>query len=273
MKKTFLSQRNALLSPGALSLGVVVLAGVLVVLFVRIIFPSVFIQTVAPLWRLGSSVSEGLHTLQSGFKNATILSARVEQLENDNATLMLENTSLAEKLRDLDRLLGSDKGVPVGILAGVLARPPETGYDVLVVDAGERDGVVSGMAAYGAGGVPLGIVSVANASSARITLFSAAGFEAAAWAGTSRIAITLVGQGGGAFAAEVSKAAGVSVGDAIFLPGPGALVVGTVTRIDSESASPQEYLRITPVLNPLSVTWVLLRTASRELFMQPGPKP
>ena len=58
-----------------------------------------------------------------------------------------------------------------GIIAGIVARPPASPYDTLVLSAGSEEGVTLGMEAFGAGGVPLGVVSSVLANFSRVTLF------------------------------------------------------------------------------------------------------
>ena len=58
-----------------------------------------------------------------------------------------------------------------GILAGVVARPPVSPYDTLVLAAGRVDGVEVGMEAFGAVGVPVGVVSSVLEDFSRVTLF------------------------------------------------------------------------------------------------------
>jgi cell shape-determining protein MreC len=207
--------------------------------------------------------------LQS-FGNAATLDSRNEQLMNENAALASENQTLFQKLANISALSGSQtvgKNVPTGILAGVVARPPESPYDTLVLAAGENEGVALGQEAFGAGGVPIGVVSSVLADFSRVTLFSAPGTNTVGWVGRTNLPLTIFGAGAGAMNATSARSAGIAVGDTVFVPGPGMLPIGTVTRIDSDPSSPSVTLRIQPALNLFSITWVLLRDTGAALLI------
>ncbi len=141
----------------------------------------------------------------------------------------------------------------------MVARPPESPYDTLVLATGSSGGVTRGMEVFGSGGVPIGIVSEVLTDFSRVTLFTAPGVVMNGWVGKANIALILIGTGGGTWQATVAKAAAVASGDAVFLPGPGARVAGSVVRIDSDPLSPADTLRIRPASNLFSLTQVLLR--------------
>ncbi len=137
---------------------------------------------------------------------------------------------------------------------GVLARPPVSPYDTLIVDQGSSAGVAEGAFVTGPGGAPLGNVSSVTSGSARVTLLSASGKKTDAWVGEHRIPVTLSGGGAGTFESSAPKDAKIIVGDSVFVQG--ALVAGTVVRIDSDAASPSATLHIQAVINPFSLLWV-----------------
>jgi len=155
----------------------------------------------------------------------------------------------------------------VGVVAGVVARPPESPYDSLVLAAGSNAGVALGMEAFGLGGVPIGVVSSILADFSRVTLFSAPGMNTAGWVGRAHLPLTIVGVGAGAMNAAAARPAGIAIGDTVFAPGPGMLPIGTVVRIDSDPSSPSVTLRIQPALNLFSVSWVTVRNTGAALLM------
>ncbi|HUQ29971.1 MAG TPA: rod shape-determining protein MreC [Candidatus Paceibacterota bacterium] len=258
MKKTFLARRNALLSPSGLTAGTVVLLVVLACGAVRFVAPNVFLTVFAPVLRTGNALALRTESFVSGFQNAQMLAAANERLTSENAALSLQNRMLTEQVSDFSALAGPGDLPSAGVVAGVLARPPESPYDTLIISRGTNGGVTLGMEAFGAGGTPLGIVTETSASFARVTLFSTSGRHSSGWVGKNRVPVTLVGQGAGAFTATIPKAANTSVGDGVFLPGPGALLIGTVTALESDPSSPAVTLLIHPALNPFSIPWVTL---------------
>ncbi len=265
MKRTYLSRRNALLSGARLSWGSAALALALLALVLRIALPGVFTTILTPAFTLSNALANKSHNFFSSFSDAAALSTQNEQLVNQNHTLSSENQALTAKIVDLTELLGGARTPVRSVVAGVLARPPASPYDTLVVGAGSDEGVAIGMKAFGAGDVPLGIVTTVTASSARVTLFSAPGTLTAGWIGNTKVPLTLTGSGAGTFSASVSRAAPITVGDIVYLPGPGALPAGSLVRIDSDLSSPSIELRIQPTLNLFETTWVELRDTSTSL--------
>ena len=258
MKKTFLAKRNALLSSTDVSWGAYALLVAVFVLLVRFVAPNFFWHVFAPVFESADALATESHTFFASFGNAAALTLQNEKLQEENAALANENLVLLEKATSLEAL-GSSSGLGKGITAGVVARPPESPYDTLVLAQGSLSGITLGMMAFGAGGVPIGRVSSLWADFSRVTLFSSSGTRTLGWVGHPNTPLTITGFGAGVMEASLVRSAGVAEGDSVFIPGPGKLKVGTVTRIDTNPSSPVVTLHITPVLNPFSITWVLLR--------------
>lgn len=262
MKKTFLAKRNALLSSTSMSWGVIACASVILALLLRLFAPNFFWQMFSPVFRWGDALAEKSHFILSSFGDTAALALHNEQLRNENAALANENQALLAKevsisaLSNFSTLEGKDTSK---ILAGVVARPPESPYDTLVLAAGEKVGVMLGQEAFGAGGVPIGVVSSVLADFSRVTLFSAPNTVMHGWVGRENLPLTIRGAGAGAMRASLARSANIAVGDTVFVPGPGALPIGSVTRIDNDPTAPGVVLHITPALNLFSITWVVLR--------------
>ncbi len=231
--------------------------GIVVIITVaRVVFPNAFVSAFTPLWKSGDAAAASVGAVGTFFTDKQMLAQKVESLQQETGALMNENSALKARLEDLTRLVGTRTEPAPGVLAGVLARPPVSPYDVLVVDRGTRHGVNSGAFVYGAGGVPLGTIAAATENSSRVLLYSSPGKETAGWIGEAKIAVSIKGQGSGAFYAEVPRETGVVVGDQVYVAGPGALPVGAVISIDANPAATEVRVRIRPVVNPFSITWV-----------------
>lgn len=259
MKRTYLARRNALLTSAGLSWGTGALAFAALALLLRLLAPNLFWSALAPAFSVADALATRSHSFFASFSDTAALSARNEALARENAALALENLALERKDADLSRMLGSATTLRAAILVGVVARPPESPYDTLVLAGGSEGGIREGMEAFGAGGVPLGVVSSVSDDFSRVTLFSAPGLETQGWVGPASLPLTLRGEGGGAMSASLARAAPVAVGDTVFVPGPGMLPVGSVARIDRDPSSPGETLYIRPAFNMFSTAWVLLR--------------
>lgn len=261
MKKTYSARRNALLSSADLSWGAFALAFAVVALFVRLLAPNLFWYAVTPAFRGADALAEANHRFLSSFESAAALALENEKLANENTALTTENRMLLQKEADQGALLGaaSSKRSVQGTVAGVISRPPASPYDTLVIAAGADAGITLGQEAFGPGGTPLGVVSAVLADFSRVTLFSSSGMSVEGWVGRASVPLTLRGAGGGTLRASLSRSAGIAAGDTVSVPGPGALPIGSVVRVDSDPSSPSVTLQIQPALNPFSLTWVELR--------------
>lgn len=243
--------------------GIALLAAAALLLLARFAAPNLFLAVASPFFGASSGISNTTHGFFASFGNARAVAEKNTTLMQENAALSLENRTLEERLADISPLAAAASG---GITAGVLARPPVAPYDTFILGAGAQAGVARGMEAFGTGGIPLGFVTASSASFSRVTLFSAPGTESTAWVGALRVPVTLVGAGAGAFTASVPRAATVAVGDGVFVPGPGALPVGTVSKVGGDASSPVATIYIRPAVNPFSITWVLLRDTGQSFM-------
>ena len=267
MRKTYLAKRNALLAPSALSVSVVLFAIVIAGALVRLAAPSAFLAAMTPLLRAGTAVARGASAAGSVFADAASLQNANALLASDNAALATENRALTDKVASLSALLGDASAPPAapGIVLGVLASPPASPYDTLVVDGGAARGVALGMEAFGTGGTPIGVVSSVEDAFARITLFSAPGESLAGWVGDKHLPLTLAGAGAGAFTATAPRAAAIATGDIVYAPGPGALPIGSVAKEGGDPAAPFVVLSIAPAVNPATLTWIVVRDEGAAL--------
>ncbi len=257
MKKSFFQKRRALVDSRLFSFTtILVFVGVLFA-FLRVVTPSTFFTLTGPFFRVGAYGSALTSDFMAGFARAQVLTRERDTLAQQNQSLIHQNAILAARVHDLVKLVGTSTApLPAGIVADVLARPPESPYDTLVIDAGKGSGIAVGDPVYAEGGIPAGHISSVSASLAQVELLSSPHASTTAWVGPSRIPISLVGEGGGSFTARVPRATPISLGDSVFVAGKGIRPVGTVVRIDAEPANVTETLRIRPLLNPLSLTVV-----------------
>lgn len=259
MKKTYLARRNALLTTRGISWSVGALLFSLVVLGVRIAAPNVFWHIFTPAFRASDAIASASGAFFSHFSDAAKLTALAEKLTAENMALSIENKALQQRVAAQEALAGSSSRARSGIVAGVVARPPVSPYDQLVLGKGSDDGVALGMEAFGPGNVPIGIVSSVVSDFSQVTLFSSPSVSTHGWVGEHSLPLTLVGSGGGAFSASAPRGALVSVGDVVSVPGPGQLPLGRVVRVDSDSLSPAVTLHIVSAANLFSLSVVELR--------------
>jgi len=227
--------------------------------------PNLFLRLTTPVLSAGTGVSARVGSFATGFASARTLAAKNETLTRDNAALALENRALVDKVAGLVGLLGTESSAHGSIVAGVVARPPTSVYDTLVLSSGANAGVVAGMEVFGEGRTPLGSVTLVTSDFSRVTLFSSAGIETPAWVGSTHIAITLVGRGAGTFVATVPREVGDLSGQTVFLASDGAVPVGSVVRVGGAASEPASTLFIHSSISPFSIAWVTLRVGPGTL--------
>ena len=258
MKKRFSPRHNILLPRKSWGIGGAVLALAALVVLLRFVAPDALVAVARPAWSFGAGVGSGLNALSGLFRDGASREAERRRLVEETATLSAENTILAERVRDLEGLLGTRSSAPEGIVAGVLARPPVSPYDILITDQGSKAGVSVGASVRGAGGIPLGTVESVTEDASRVTLYSAPSRRTEGWIGASRIPVTLIGEGAGVFSASVPRDAAIVAGDAVLIPGGGALPIGSIETIETDPSSPLATLFIRPLVNPFSIIWVTI---------------
>ena len=132
-------------------------AFLLAVIFIglRISFPGAVIALASPLWKGGSSLEAGVGNTFSGLGNGAKIAQENSALSAEVSTLQNQNAVLTTRAQDLTKLLGGQSDASANILAGVLARPPESPYDTLIVDQGSKDGVQLNAQVFATGGIPI----------------------------------------------------------------------------------------------------------------------
>jgi len=228
---------------------------------VRLVTPDFFWHMTAPLFRVGDAVAGANHTFLSSFGHAAGVAAENDALRKENESLVAMNALLAQKVEQLspDNAEGLRVKGQGDLRADVVARPPESPYDVLTLARGSRDGVAVGMEAFAPSGAPLGVVAQVSDDFSRVVLFSSPNRRTAGWVGRESVPVTIIGAGGGALHISLSRAANIVVGDVVYVPGPGMLPLGVVGRVDDDPSSPAVTLRVRPLSNPFSVGSVALR--------------
>ncbi|HVB19705.1 MAG TPA: rod shape-determining protein MreC [Candidatus Paceibacterota bacterium] len=269
MRRIFLAKRNALLTSSGVSLGAFALAVAAVFFCLRLLVPNLFWGIFSPVFRNADFIATESHRFFSNFNATGNLVLQNEKLLEENTALASENQTLLQKETMLDALLGTsatEKNTATGILAGIVAHPPESPYDTLVLSEGTHAGIAVGMEVFAKGGVPIGTVSSVTDTFSQVTLFSSPGMTITGWVGRANLPLTITGSGAGTMSASLARSAAVAVGDSVFAPGPGMRMIGSVVRIDSDPSSPSVVLRIMPVFNVFSASWVIVRAMGKGVF-------
>ncbi len=123
------------------------------------------------------------------------------------------------------------------VLANVIAKPPQSPYDLILLDIGSKSGITLGSRVYGLGGIPLGRVGEVTDRQAKAVLFSSVGEENQAIIERTGASVTLKGVGGGNMESEVGQDVDIVPGDKILLPQFNGALIATVAEVDKTATS------------------------------------
>lgn len=151
---------------------------------------------------------------------------------------------LKRENEELRALLADDESDR--ILAGVIARPNQLPYDVILLDQGTDDGVVEGAPVYIGNNTVIGYIHRTTARSSQVTLVTSPGFRSTVFVFGPDIYTTAVGQGGGLVRIGVPQGIDLNEGDLVVLPSVTSGVYGEVEYIESASTQPEQYGFVAP---------------------------
>ncbi len=193
-------------------------------------------------------------------------------LFEDRMRLVDENTRLAASLSEaqaalqtldaykkendsLKIMLGRKNAARPRVVAAILAKPPRSLYDTLILDAGANAGIVAGDYVM-FGDFIIGTIREVEATESKATLFSSASENFSVIIGGNGITAQAQGQGGGNFLVKLPKGVPISVGDVVRLPGLDPKFFGTVANIEETATGTFQSIRFTLPVNINEIDYV-----------------
>jgi cell shape-determining protein MreC len=190
---------------------------------------------------------KSFHLIEPFLKIRNKFEARYQEyllLFEEKKNLQEENYFLRQKISKLEaeNMLSlkseEEDGLSKKFLtAGVIFRPPFTPYDMLVIDAGQNQGVKQGMQVSVFGAVLLGYATDVFDNSSKVKMISSWGEETNVVLESGFPAVA-VGKGGENFEIILPRAAAVKVGEKITTLGVSPLLVGVVEKIEHRATDP-----------------------------------
>lgn len=225
------------------------------------LFDKPLLTLISPVWTGRNAVSESisgiidmLSTQKALVKENITLRERIRSLELENLSGRAAISREETLLLSLGRIASGDT-----VMATVLSRPPDTPYDVLIIDAGEREGVEIGQRVSLPEGGLLGHVEEVLPRSSRVRLPTSNGEKSNAILERGGMPVILEGIGGGSFKLILPRDTLVEVGDRIFSPYTEAGLVGIVESVELRPTdSFKEVLARSPA-NIQLVRYVIIR--------------
>ena len=229
--------------------------GFLVVLFLIPQFRAGVRYTVN---RIGIPIAYGSHSVGGWFSNMTQTFRFKSSLVAENKNLTDQITNLNAKYANYDELDRENKDLKTAmnradgnefILADVLTKPPVSLYDTLIIDAGEKQGVLSGATVYVNGDVPIGTVSDVSSGTSLVQLYSSPSQKMDARVDPLGIDVTLFGHGGGDFLVSVPHDVTVPSNAIVVSKEVNPHVLGTLQKVISDPRDSSQTLIFSSPIN------------------------
>ncbi len=144
---------------------------------------------------------------------------------------------------ELRGLLGASSSPRIA--GGVIARPPYTPYDTLIIDRGSAEGVLEDAPVFYGANRALGYVRKTFEHHALVTLFSSPGVESTVYVFGSNFFTTAYGEGGGVIRLSVPQGVAIKPEDVVILPSLDTGILGTIDHIQSIPTEPEQHAYVT----------------------------
>ena len=214
-----------------------------------------------PFLRVGNSTSDWFDKNFSFLKNKTTLKEenrslkeRVQELESK----ILSCQALEEQNKELKNVLSRNEEQKY-LIAFVLSRPPQSPYDVLIIDAGSENGIENGMEVTAYGDILIGHVNEVFTNTSKVKLISFPQEENSAMMLDSNVPVIVVGQGSGNFEINLSKAVEIKEGEKVVTLGINPLLLGIVEKIKSNPSDPFQKILFRLPVNIQELNYVMIK--------------
>jgi len=204
-----------------------------------------------PILVLGEGVESRIGSIGSYFVSKNSLYNQNQKLQAEVDFNNARNSNYDSVIADdasIKETLGRKDPKTNMTLAGILAKPNQSPYDTLLIDAGTAQGIKVGNTVFALGDVPIGRISDIYQDSAKVILFSNPGETTQALITGNNAIMQIIGRGGGNFEIIMPKDFVLQEGAQVVLPGIHPYVLAIVQKIISDPRNPfTKALLISPV--------------------------
>lgn len=232
------------------------LVGVILIVFVVIgskPLVSTGYRVATPFWQLKHQFRDRLSVVaEVATRSKKDLIAEIEKLELEaeaNRIALLEAEVVRRENEQFREALGYVWEDESWLVAGILVRPPQTPYDILVLDVGSDDGVAHGQLVFASSGVVLGVAQEVLPRQTVVSLLSTPQVKTTVVLEKEGIGVTATGRGGGAYQLNVPREIDVVAGDLVVLPGRQTEIIGTVQDIIFDPRDPYQTVLVSAPTN------------------------
>lgn len=201
---------------------------------------KIIIGAASPVFRFSYFVTEKKDDFFFLFKNKLSLGEELsllkeKNIELENKVILLE--SIQKENEELKTFLFRPEKKSY-ILGSIISRPPQSPYDIIVVDAGSDNDVEKGMRAVAHGSILIGHVAETFPNTSKIKLLSYPGEETNLVIENAKISAIGLGLGGGNIGIRMPSSVKIDFGDKINTDGTFHYLLGTVDKIEADTLNP-----------------------------------
>lgn len=213
-----------------------------------------------PFFTTGNIIGGELKSLGSYLLSKNYLYLQNQQLKAELAAddaRMANYDSVVADVTGLKEILGRKNPKMQLVLAVILAKPNQSLYDTLLIDAGSGQGIKNGDTVFALGDVPIGRVDRVSDNSAKVILFSSPGEKIqASVSGQKNIYLELDGRGGGNFEMVLPKDLILQKGDQVVMPGINPYLLAITQTTISDPRDPLNKVLLTSPINVQEIKFV-----------------
>jgi len=214
-------------------------------------------MVVRPVLTISTTLTEERSSFFAFLSNKEALVEENLSLRRQATDLTLvraENQRLRTKLASLEGRTLPQKSV----LVSVLAAPPRSVYDTLLIDVSNVPNVHQGMLVLSLDEAALGTIAEVLGSTAKVLLFSSSGVQTAGSLSASTTSVDLVGRGGGTFRSALPSHIHIRPGEHITSANFGGRIVALVDAVTVDSTQLSQTIEARIPVSLTTLTTVIL---------------
>lgn len=220
---------------------------------------KILVQRLAPsVWEAGGQLALSNSPLFSVFYSKSALLNENEALKKeirDISLKLLDRNLLYEENLSLKERLGRS-GSGQTVVARVIAKPPHSLYDTLVIDVGSQEGIQGGEKVLYGDNIMVGEIAEVFGKTSKVKLFSSSSENINVTIGKRAVPALAEGLGGGNFEIKIPRDTHISLGDAILAPSIMPHFLGVVEYIESKESDPFERILFKSPISPFEIETV-----------------
>jgi cell shape-determining protein MreC len=228
-----------------------------------------------PVLVVGRDLGEKFSNLKAYFISKSSLYAENQNLQSEvafNDARMANYNSVLTDDANLKSILNRINPKTNMILSAILAKPNQSLYDTLIIDAGSAQGIKVGDTVFAEGNLPIGRIAEGYPDSSKVILFSNPGKQTEVVvekqvsssidasgnlpAVRQGVFVQLIGRGGGNFEMDMPKDFTLTPGDQMVLPGINSYLMAITQKIISDPRDPMTKALLTSPVNVQELKFV-----------------